>query len=89
MWLPWQTSIIHIIKSKTGLYLVIDKDNYHPIAMKNVISKVLQLLILDYVKDYLYTECNQFGFKMAHSTDMCVFMLKQTVEFYMSRAHQV
>ena len=68
-----ETLIISITKDKKGL--VTDKDNYCPIAITNVISKVLELLILDHLKDYLHTECNQFGFKMAHSTHMCAFML--------------
>ena len=25
---------------------------------------------------------NQFGFKYGHSTDMCIFALKQTLQFY-------
>ena len=44
--------MIPIITDKKGL--VTDKDNYCPIAMTNVISKVLELLILDYLKDYLH-----------------------------------
>ena len=43
--------IIPIIKNEKGL--VTDKDNYHPIAMTNVISKVMELLILDHLQDYL------------------------------------
>ena len=54
-----ETFIIPIIKHKKGL--VTDKDNYRPIAMTNVNCKVLELLILDHLKDSLYTECDHFG----------------------------
>ena len=57
--------------------------------MTNVIYKVLELIILDHFKDYLYTEYNQFGFKIAHSTDKCVFMLKLIVELYVIRGSPV
>ena len=54
-----------------------------------IISKVLELLILDYLIDYLYTEWNQCCFKMTCCTDMCVFMLKQFVDFYVRRGSPV
>ena len=31
---------------------------------------------------YLWTADSQFGFKQAHGTEMAIFALKQTVDFY-------
>jgi len=42
-----ETIIVHIIKSKNGL--ITDKDNYRPIAITSVVSKILELLLLDRV----------------------------------------
>lgn len=65
------------------------KDNYRPIAITSVASKVLELILLKHMSDYLGTLCNQFGFKSRHGTDMCIFTLKQIIEFYMSKGSPV
>ena len=77
-----KTIIVPIIKDKKGL--VTDKNNYRPIAITSIASKVLELILLCRMNDYLYTECNQFGFKPDHGTSMCVFTMKQIVEYYMN-----
>ena len=82
-----ETIIIPIIKDKKGS--VTDKNNYRPIAITSVISKVVELLILSRLQEQLNTACNQFGFKNQHGTDMCVFSLKQIVEFYNNRSSPV
>ena len=56
--------------------------NYRPITMASVISKLLEHFILYKIRSYLVTVDNQFGFKERHSTDMCVFSLKQLVSHY-------
>ena len=38
---------------------------------------------------YLESNHNQFGFKPKHGTDMCIFMLKQIIEYYQSFASPV
>ena len=75
-----ETVIVPILKDSKGL--VTDKDNYRPVAVTNVASKVFELLLLRHLQDLLYTENNQFGFKPKHGTDMAVFTLKQIIEFY-------
>lgn len=76
------TIINPVIKDKKGD--VNNKDNYRPIAVTSVMSKIFELLLLNYCKDQLYTSDNQYGFKANHSTDMAVFAFKQIVEYYMS-----
>ena len=39
----------------------------------------------DEKKRSLETSDNQFGFKTKHSTDMCAFILKETIDFYISQ----
>ena len=38
--------------------------------------------MLSRLAGYLWTADSQFGFKRAHGTEMAIFALKQTVEFY-------
>ena len=54
-------------------------NNYRPIAITSVISKLLEHYVLSHVKNYLSTNDNQFGYKGKSGTDMCVFSLKQAV----------
>ena len=82
-----QTIIVPILKDKKGV--ITDKDNYRPIAITSVASKILELVLLKHLSDHLNTQCNQFGFKSKHSTDMCIFTLKQIIEFYVSKGSPV
>ena len=75
-----ETVIVPIIKDKRGQ--VTDKNNYRPIAITSVSSKVFELLILERYSSELETTHNQFGFKSDHGTDMCIFTLKQVIEYY-------
>ena len=72
--------ITPIIKNKTGD--TSDKNNYRPIAIATVFSKVLELLIMGKIECFLYTSDNQFGFKKNHGTDMCIHAFRQTIEYY-------
>jgi hypothetical protein len=62
-----------------------DINNYRPIAIATSISKVLEQVILARLQTYLFTADSQFGFKQGHGTEMAIFALKQTVEYYRSR----
>lgn len=57
-------------------------DNYRPIAMASILSKVLEKIILDRLSDYINTTDNHFGFKPSHSTDMCIYALKEAKGTY-------
>jgi hypothetical protein len=74
------TIIISLLKDKKGN--VMDKDNYRPIAITCVSSKILELIILAKYKDCLVTGDHQFGFKQSSSTDQCVFVLKEIIDHY-------
>jgi len=75
-----QTVIVPIIKDKRGD--VTDKDNYRPIALTCILSKIMEFVILEICDGHLSTSDHQFGFKTKHSTDQCVFVLKQIIEYY-------
>ena len=46
-------------------------NNYRPIALVTVASKILEIILLEMLTPYLNTTDNQFGFKKGHSTDIC------------------
>ncbi len=76
------TVIIPIVKNKKGN--ITDMDNYRPIAITTIISKIVELLMLHRYSSLLQTTDNQFGFRSKHSTDMCVFALQQVIDLYVS-----
>ena len=55
-----QTIVIPIIKDKKGL--MTDKNNYRPIAITTVLSKIIELILLDRLELELKTVSNQFGY---------------------------
>ena len=77
-----ETVILPIIKNKRGD--ITNKDNYRPIAITNVFSKVFEAVLLHRYSALLVTTDNQFGFRNNHSTDMCMFAFQQVVDLYVS-----
>ena len=74
--------LIPIIKNKCGN--ISSKDNYRPIALASVVSKLLEAIILNRSENYLTTNDNQFGFKKRHGTDQCIYILKEVLNLYKS-----
>ena len=69
--------LVPIIKDKTGR---IDRiDNYRPIALASVVSKVVERILLDRISHFLETWSNQFGFKQNLGIDTCIYVLKEMV----------
>jgi len=56
--------------------------NYRAITSSNSITKVLEFVFLDHVNDKMSTIDSQFGFKAGHSTSLCTYSFKQTVDYY-------
>ena len=56
------TVLVPIIKDKNGD--VTEIDNYRPIAITSVASKVFEKIILSRIQDCLYTNDNQFSYKV-------------------------
>ena len=80
-----ETIIVLIIKNKKGLIT----DNYKPVHITSVVSKILELLLLDKLQFQLETSSNQFGYKSKHGTDMCVYTLKQITKYYNQQSSPV
>jgi len=79
--------LVPIIKDKNGD--ITDRSNYRPIALTSDISKVLEGILLSKLEIYLYTTDYQFGFKPKHSTDMCIYTLKETISYYHKRSSHI
>ena len=73
-------TLVPIIKDKAGK--INSSDNYRPIALASVLSKVLERIILNRLEHFLLTSDNQFGFKPKHGTDMCIFALNEVLDVY-------
>jgi exonuclease III len=82
-----KTVLVPIVKNKTGD--TGDKGNYRPIALVTVISKLVELIIMERIDTLISTSNQQFGFKKSHGTDMCVFSLKQIIEYYNNHSSPV
>ena len=73
--------LVPILKDKTGN--ISEKDNYRPIALASVSSKLLETIVLNRSREALQTSDHQFGFKPAHSTDMAIYAVKEISEYYL------
>ena len=69
-----ETTIVTIVKNKCGN--ITDSNNYRPIALATIVSKLFESVILMKCEQYLTTSANQFGFNTGHSTDLCIYALK-------------
>lgn len=81
------TVLVPVLKNKSGD--VTDKGNYRPIALSSIVSKVLERLILDRCEDFLVTSDFQFGFKAKHSTDLCIYALKEVLDYFKSHSSPI
>ena len=79
--------IVHLVKNKSGD--LTDKNNYRPIALSSIASKVFEHIIILRLEEYLWTNDNQFGFKSGHSTDLCIYALSEFIEYFKSRSTSV
>ena len=64
---------------------ITDSNNYKPIALATIVSKLFESVLLLKCEQYLTTIANQFVFKPGHSTDLCIYALKGFIEYYKSR----
>ena len=82
-----ETTIVPIIKNKCGN--LADSNNYRPIAIATIVSKLFEFIILYKCEEFLYTCDNQFGFKPKHSTDLCIYTLKESIDYSKQRTTTV
>ena len=74
------TMLVPILKNKNGD--IASKSNYRPIALSTAASKILEIILLNHIEEYIMTTENQFAYKKGHSTDMCIFTLKECIRYY-------
>ena len=67
-----ESVIAPIIKNKKKR--VNDKNNYRPICLSNICSKIIKVVIFNRISTLLQSRSNQFGFKPKHGTELCVFV---------------
>ena len=65
------------IKTKSGHLL--DDNNYRPIALITVASKLFESLILPRATTFLTTYANKFGFKKQHVTEMLIIFVFENI----------
>ena len=82
-----ESVIIPLVKNKCAN--LSDINNYRPVAIANVISKVFEGLLLNRMEEFLWTNGNQFGFKPAHSTDKAVYLLHEYIDFFRKQSTSV
>ena len=73
--------IVHLVKIKSGD--LTGKNNYRPIALSSIASKVFEHIIILKLEEYLWTNDNQ------HSTDLCIYVLLEFIEYFKSRSTSV
>ena len=79
--------IVPLVIHKSGD--LTDKNNYRPIALSSIASKVFEHIIILRLEEYLWTNDNQFGFKSGHSTDLSIYALSEFIEYFKSRSTSV
>ena len=47
-------------------------DNYRPIALASILSKILERVLLRKLEMCVLTHDNQFGFRRKHGPDLCI-----------------
>ena len=76
-----------IVKNKNGD--LSDKNHYRPFALSSTISKAFENVIIHRLEEYIWTTDNQFGFKLGHSTELCVYALTEFIEYLKRRLTSV
>ena len=79
--------VIPIIKDKCGD--VSSVDNYRPITLSPVISKVFESLLLLKYSEHLRTDDLQFGFKKGIGCSNAIFALRQVIEYFNDRGSNI
>ena len=60
---------------------ITSKSNYRPIALATVCPKIIEIFIVKQMSDHLWTTDNQFAYKKGHSTEICIFLLKECIRY--------
>lgn len=64
-------------------------ENYRAIALSSILGKLLDSIILDKNRHIFNTSDFQFGFKQAHSTTHCSFVVNEVIQYYLNNKSDV
>ena len=64
-------------------------DNYRAIALSSPICKLFDIILINKYRGLLNTCELQCGFKQNGSTNMCTFMVKETIQYYLHNGSNV
>ena len=81
------STVIPLVKSRKKP--LNNSSNYRSIALSSVISKLLDIVLLNNNRTPLKCSEMQYGFRQKHSTVQCTFVLNETVEYYVSNRGSV
>jgi hypothetical protein len=76
-----------IVKCKTGD--LSDVNNYRAVSVSTAISKLFEFVLAKFVESADAVDAYQFGFTAGHSTSLCTYVLKRTVDYYTDRGSHV
>ena len=66
-----------------------DSSNYRAISKNSMISKIIDYIIMQLIKDKMLTSAYQFGYKENFSTSLCSFLVSETIQYYRSKNSNV
>jgi len=79
--------IVPVIKDPRGDHSAVD--NYRPITLSPIVTKVFELLLLHMYSDQMGSDDLQFGFKKNLGCSNAIFILQQTVQYFNDRSSNV
>ena len=79
--------IIPILKDKRGDLTSLD--NYRPITLSPVISKIFESVLLIKYGDYQYSDDRQFGFKKSMGCRIAIFAVRNIINYFNERGSNV
>ena len=82
-----QVALVPVIKNKAAS--ISSMNNYRPVALASIISKVYEVVLLNKMKPFLGTHDNQFAYKKGMGTDHCIYALKEVISTYRSMKGKV
>ncbi|PZC76937.1 hypothetical protein B5X24_HaOG203981 [Helicoverpa armigera] len=82
-----KTVVVPVVKKKTGD--LTDRDNYRPISLATVVSKVFDSVLNAQLNKHIVLHDNQFGFRPGLSTESAILGFKHAVQYYTGRSTPV
>ena len=79
--------VIPVVKDRLGD--ICSANNYRPITLSPVISKIFECCLLHKYEHFLYSDELQFGFKKNSSCSHALFVLSQVVNYFSSHGSTV